>query len=131
MKRVDSRKKVGYFLLLISLLPLPSMFRYSLTDQRFYLLLLTSLVLWFVASFACILDKRKRLFFGKFVFSLIFVVLSPVAFVYFEALRGLAFYHHLSYYRYFAYEIVTVLLFLTSLAVLIKSIGSYFTKKKK
>jgi len=123
MKKQARNKKLAYALLALAIALLMFAWNFGLSDGRFWVTSIASLVLWAVAAFIIMHAAEKRTVFFKIVAAVVVMVIAPMAFIYFEASRGIAAIKNEPFTQFVAFEAAAAFSFIISAAGLARQLA--------
>jgi len=123
MKKEARNKKLAYVLLVLAIALLMLAWNFGLSDWRFWMMSFASLLLWAVAAFIIMHAAEKRAVFFKIVAIVVVMVIAPMAFIYFEASRGIAIIKNEPFTQFVAFEAAAAFSFIISAAGLARQLA--------
>lgn len=130
MKKDVKHKKPAYALLALAIALLMLAWNFGLNDGRFWVMSIGSLVLWVVAAFMMMHAAEKRAVFFKIVATVVVMVIAPMAFIYFEASRGIAVIKSEPFTQFVAFEAAAAFSFIISAAGLARQLAALRHKNR-
>lgn len=129
-KDARAHKRVGYVFLGLALCFLLFSFGSAMGSTRFWIMSITSLLLWVIAAFFIMHASEKRVVFFKIVLTIVVMILAPMAFIYLEASRGFALIKNEPFTQFLVFEAVAAFSFIISAAGLAKTLSALHQKKR-